>query len=120
MAVPNVGTRKLYFLSSGSLFHPPVPPAFGSPAFLTDVAEVSNLAVGRTPAQLATAVFWNLPPGTFSALGYWDALASQYIVDHHLDERGAAHVFALTNAAGMDAIIGCWEAKVRYEDMRPY
>ena len=120
IAGPQFGAMKPYFLTSGSQFHPPVPPAFGSPAFLTDVAEVSNLAVGRTPAQLATAVFWNLPPGTFSALGYWDALASQYIVDHHLDERGAAHVFALTNAAGMDAAIGCWEAKFSYDYIRPY
>ena len=120
IAGPQFGAMTPYFLTSPGQFHPPPAPAFGSPAFLTDLAEVSAISAARTPAQLATAVFWNLPPGTFSALGYWDALASQYIVDHRLDERGAAHVFALTNAAGMDAIIGCWEAKFTDFYIRPY
>jgi len=120
IAGPQFGAMKPYFLTSPGQFHSPLPPAFGSAAFVTDLAEVSTISVNRTPAQLATAVFWNLPPGTISALGYWDALASQYIVDHHLDERGAAHVFALTSAAGMDAIIGCWEAKFSYYYIRPY
>jgi membrane-associated phospholipid phosphatase len=120
IAGPQFGAMTPYFLTSSDQFHPPPAPAFGSPAFLTDLAEVSAISAARTPAQLATAVFWNLPPGTFSALGYWDALASQYILDHRLDERGAAHVFALTNAAGMDAIIGCWEAKFTDFYIRPY
>ena len=103
-----------YFLTSPGRFHPPAPPAFGSAAFLTDLAEVSSISVTRTPAQVVTAVFWNLPAGTISALGYWDVLATQYIGEHNLDERAAAHVFALTNAATLDAVIGCWEAKFSY------
>jgi membrane-associated phospholipid phosphatase len=120
LAGPQFGAIKPYFLTSGSQFHPRTPPAFGSTAFLTDLAEVSTFAVGRTPAQLAISVFWNLPNGTATALGYWDALASQYIVEHRLGERDAAHIFALTSAAGMDAIIGCWEAKYSYFYIRPY
>ena len=120
IAGPQFGAMTPYFLTSPGQFHPPPAPAFGSPAFFTDLAEVSAISAARTPAQLATAVFWNLPPGTHSALGHWDALASQYIVDNRLDERSAAHVFALTNAAGMDAIIGCWEAKFTDFYIRPY
>jgi len=108
-----------YFLTSPGQFHPPVPPAFGSAAFLTDLAEVSSISLTRTPAQVVTAVFWNLPAGTISALGYWDVLATQYIGEHNLDERAAAHVFALTNAATLDAVIGCWEAKFSYFYIRP-
>ena len=110
-----------YSPTSQDEFDVPTPPAFGSPAFLADLAAVSAIsAAPRTAAQLDTAVFWNLPPGTISALGYWDALASQYIVDRRFDERAAAHVFALTNAAGMDAIIGCWQVKFSVFYIRPY
>jgi len=120
VAGPMFGRMKPYFLTSPGQFHPAPPPAFGSAAFYTDLAEVSSISAARTQAQLDSAIFWNLPPGTISALGYWDALASQYITDHGYDERAAAHVFALTNAAGMDAIIGCWEAKFSYWYVRPY
>jgi membrane-associated phospholipid phosphatase len=120
IAGPQFGAMKTYFLTSGSQFHPLGPPEFGSTAFRTDLAEVSTISRTRTDAQRAIAVFWNLPNGTPTALGYWDALASQYIVEHHYNERAAAHVFALMNAAGMDAIIGCWEAKFTYFYIRPY
>src|SRR5205807_4833943 len=69
--------------------------------------------------QLADARAWNLPQGSITALGYWDRLAAQYIAERGFDERAAAHVFALTNAAAMDAVIGCWEAKYSYDFIRP-
>ena len=34
-------------------------------------------------------------------------------------EREAAHTFALVSAAGMDALIGCWDAKWTYFFWRP-
>jgi membrane-associated phospholipid phosphatase len=92
---------------------------FGSPTFLADLAEVSSLSLTRTAAQTAIAVFWNLPAGTPAVVGYWDALASDYMGERGLDERAAAHVFALTNAAALDAAIGCWEAKFSYFYIRP-
>jgi membrane-associated phospholipid phosphatase len=118
-ASPQFGAMTPYFLTSPGQFHPPVPPAFGSAAFLTDLAEVSSISATRTPAQVAIAVSWNLPAGTITPLGYWNALATQYIGEHALDERAAAHVFALTDAAAMDAAIGCWEAKYSYFYIRP-
>jgi len=120
IAGPQFGAIRPYFLTSGGQFHPPTPPAFGSEAFLTDLREVSTISAHRTDAQLTSARFWNLANGTPTALGYWDALASQYIGENHYDERAAAHVFALTSAAAMDAVIGCWEAKFTYDYIRPY
>ena len=122
IAGPQFGAMTPYFPTSAAQFLlVPAPPAFGSPAFFADLAAVSAIsAAPRTGPQLDTAVFWNLPPGTFSALGYWDALASQYIVENRVDERTAAHIFALTNAAGMDAIIGCWQVKFSVFYVRPY
>jgi len=108
-----------YFLTSGDQFRPAPPPAFGSAAFLTDLQEIRALSDGRTAAQLAMALYWNFPTGTFTPPGYWDLVASNYIVAHDLDERAATRAFALTNAAGMDALIGCFDAKYTYWMIRP-
>jgi membrane-associated phospholipid phosphatase len=108
-----------YFLTSGDQFRPAPPPAFGSTAYLTDLHEIRALSDGRTPAQLAIALYWNFPTGTFTPPGYWDRAASDYIVAHALDERAATRTFALTNAAQMDALIGCFDAKYTYWMIRP-
>jgi len=108
-----------YFLTSGDQFRPPPAPGFGSPAFLTDLDEIRTLASTRTPAQLASALYWNFPTGTFTPPGYWNLAAANYIEEYALDERAATHAFALMHAAMMDALIGCWDAKYYYWTMRP-
>ena len=122
-AGPQFGAMKPYFLTSPSQFHPPPPPAVGSPTYVADLAEVSSYSTAvniRTPAQLADAVNLNLNVGSITPVGRWDEMASGFIVELGLDERAAAHVFALTNAAAMDAVIGCWEAKYTYYYWRPW
>jgi membrane-associated phospholipid phosphatase len=108
-----------YFMTSGAQFRSVPPPAFGSAAFNTDLAEIATLSANRTDAQRAIALYWNLPTGTPTPVGYWTSVAADYITSRALDERGATHVFALTNAAMMDALIGCWEAKYHYWTLRP-
>jgi membrane-associated phospholipid phosphatase len=119
-AGPLFGTVTPYFMTSGSQFRPAPPPAFGSPAFLADLNEIALLSATRTPAQLASAQFWNFPTGTFTPLGYWNELAGTYISQYGLNEREATHVFALMHAAMVDAHIGCWDAKYFYWFLRPY
>ena len=108
-----------YLLTSGSQFRSPPPPMFNSPAFLTDLNEIKSIATTRTAAQQATAIYWNFPTGTFTPPGYWNLTTGNYIESHRLDERAATHAFALTSAAMMDALIGCWDAKYFYWTMRP-
>jgi hypothetical protein len=122
-AGPQFGAMKPYFLTSPSQLHPPPPPAVGSPAYLADLAEVSSYSLtdaSRTGTQLEEAVNLNLNVGTITPLGRWDEMASKFIAEQGFDERAAAHVFALTNAAAMDAVIGCWEAKYTYYYWRPW
>jgi membrane-associated phospholipid phosphatase len=119
-AGPLFGTVTPYFMTSGSQFRPPPPPAFGSAAFLADLNEIKLLSVTRTPAQLAIAQFWAFPTGTFTPLGYWNQVAGTYISQYGLNEREATHVFALMHAAMLDAQIGCWDAKYFYWLIRPY
>lgn len=99
-----------------SQFRPPPPPVDLNPG-ANAVAAVVN---ARTPAQADIARFWNLPNGTVTALGYWDQQAASYIAEYGLDERDAAHVFALMNSAASDATLGCWEAKYFYLTLRPW
>jgi membrane-associated phospholipid phosphatase len=108
-----------YFLTSGAQFRPAAPPAFGSAAFDADLAEIATMAMNRTDAQRANAVYWDLPSGTHTPVGYWTAVAGEYVASRNLNERAATRVFALTNAAMMDALIGCWEAKYHYWTLRP-
>ena len=108
-----------YLLSSGSQFRSPPPPAVGSAAFSTDLAEIKTIATGRTAAQTATALYWNFPTGTFTPPGYWDLTAANYIASHGMDERAATHAFALMNVAQMDALVGCWDSKYFYWVQRP-
>jgi len=116
---PQLPAVKPYFMSSGDEFRPAAPPAFLSPAFKTALAEVRAISNTRTPEQIAIAQYWAMPAGTLTTMGYWDKLAASYIEEHQLDERSAAHIYALMNAAAMDAEIGCWDAKYKYFLIRP-
>jgi membrane-associated phospholipid phosphatase len=109
-------TMKPYLLESARQFRSAAPP--------TDLTSAANEVVGivrdRTSTQAESAVFWNLPNRTVTALGYWDQQAAIYVQEHGMNERAAAHVFALVNMAGMDAIIGCWDSKFHYLTPRPW
>jgi len=116
---PLMGLMRTYVMASGDQFRPPPPPAFGSDAFKTALAEVRTISDTRTAEQRAIALKWALGAGTMTAVGVWDELAAEYIEDHALGERDAAHVIALANVAAMDAQIGCWDAKYTYWFIRP-
>ena len=118
-AGPTFGGVSPYFLNSGDQFRPAEPPAFGSPAFLTDLNEIHTLAVTRTPEQRAIAIQWNYGTGSFTPIGYWDLVTADYITEYRLDERAATRALALTAGAMMDALIACWDAKYVYFYIRP-
>ncbi len=113
------GGVKPYLLTSGAQFRSPLPPAFNSPTFLADLAEIRTLSDTRTPAQTAIALAWNYGGGTFTPPGYWNLTAANYVEAVGLDERAATRLFAMTGAAMMDALIGCWDAKYFYWTLRP-
>jgi membrane-associated phospholipid phosphatase len=116
---PLMGSVRTYVLTSGDQFRPAAPPAFGSDAFTAALAEVRSISDTRTAEQRAIAIKWALGAGTMTAVGLFDEIAAQYIHEHSLGERDAAHVLALANAAAMDAQVGCWDAKYTYWFIRP-
>jgi hypothetical protein len=116
----NLGGVTPYLVNSTSQFRSAPPPAFGSPAFEADLNEVLTISQSRTPAQVASALFWASSGGTFSTpFGYWSQVAGDYIEEAGLNERAATHVFALMHAAQFDAQLTCFETKYHYFVIRP-
>jgi hypothetical protein len=101
-------------LTSADQFRPSPHPAFGSPEFLAELAEVRAFSDNRTPAQVALAQFW-----ATRGPGYMNEVGAGLIVEHRRTEREAARVLALANMAGFDALIGCFDAKFAYWLVRP-
>src|SRR5881409_1902788 len=108
-----------FFLRSADQFRPAPPPAFGSPAYLAALAEVRSISDTRTADQVNIALSWAKGAGTSSIGGLWNTIATGWIEERGLGEREATHVFALLDAAMMDAAIGCWDAKLTYWFIRP-
>jgi membrane-associated phospholipid phosphatase len=103
-----------YFLENANQFRPAPPDLSGQ------VDEVIEIVEKRTIAQAALAVALNQSSGTFTTPGVFAELAANFIDQHHMDDRAAAHVYALMHTAVMDAVIACWEAKFEYLVMRPW
>lgn len=117
---PRWGLVRPWVLDRGDQFRPPPPPAFGSPAFVSALAEVREYSDNLTPAQLAIAQFWQFGSGPGGPMGYFGALATQLAESQHLTEVQAARMFAVMYMAMMDASIGCWDAKYAYWYVRPF
>jgi membrane-associated phospholipid phosphatase len=115
----SIGQAKTFLLTSGSQFRPPPHPALGSAEFAAAVAEVRQISDTRTPAQVAIAQFWNLPAGTYQPPGYWNEEAARLAVQYRLNERDAAHLFALMNMVSYDGLVASHEAKYHYWLLRP-
>lgn len=113
------GEVKPWLMMTGSQFRPAPPPAWLSPEFEAAIAEIRTLSDTRTPEQLAQALYWNFPTGTYTPPGYFNEVAGTYIAAYGLDERAATRAFAVMHAAMMDALIGCWDAKFFYWTLRP-
>jgi membrane-associated phospholipid phosphatase len=109
-----------WFMTSGDQFRPAPPPAYLSPAFNADLAEVSAIAASLTAPQRATALAWAYGGGTYTPVGYWNELASTYVAADGLDEAEAAKVFGVMGASVFDAMIAAFEAKYYYWTLRPH
>ena len=107
-----------FFLTSQDQLRPPPPPAFGSPEFLTALAEIRAISDTRTHEQIDIANTWNLAAPPFT-VGGMNLIADQIITDHHRTEREAARILAYANTATFDALVACFDAKYTYWFVRP-
>jgi membrane-associated phospholipid phosphatase len=104
-----------WLLDSASQFRPAPPPAFGSPTWQAALEEVRRVARQRTPEQTKIAQRWN----DSDPWALWNETASAAIRRHHLSDADAARVLAVLNAAALDAVVACFDAKYYYWTIRP-
>jgi len=109
---------KPFFMTRGDQLRSPPPPVFGSAEYMTALAEVRSISDSRTPAQLATATFWNTASGPFTA-GAENLIVDDLIRENRRSEADAARILALANTAAFDAQIACFDAKFFYWYIRP-
>ena len=117
-AYPAVGAMRTFLTQSGSLFRSAPPPAHGSTRFHADLAEVRRHTAAPTEESTRIAKFYDMTTGTLVA-GFWNERAAALIRGNTLDERQAARILATMNAAMMDAIVACHDAKYVYWVPRP-
>jgi membrane-associated phospholipid phosphatase len=117
--IPPIGIQltqaRPWLLDSASQFRPAPPPAYGSPAWQAALEEVRRVARERSPEQTKVAQRWN----SADPWARWNELASAALLRHHASEADAARVLAVLNAAAVDAVIACFEAKYYYWTIRP-
>jgi len=115
---PRLGEMRPFFMTTGSDFRAPAPPAVGSPKFQADLAEVRAISDRRTGEQMRIAQYWEHLTGSFAA-GAWNAVARDAISEHRLGEPAAARALALVHMVGVDATIACHDSKYTYWVPRP-
>ena len=118
--LPQAATWGTWLLAKADEFRPPPPPAFDSPEFAAEMAQVR--AFERTPRTNALAVFWEVAVGGLRNFDYWNQHAGRLLLEYGQagDAPRAARTFALLNVAFYDAGVACWDAKYAYWTIRPF
>jgi membrane-associated phospholipid phosphatase len=116
--LPLLGKARTFYMTSGDQFRPAPPPAFGSAEFKTALAEVRRFSDTRTAEQQKIAEKWAMATGSLVA-GYWNEVTAGLVKGAELNEREAAHAFALATTAAWDANVACHDAKYTYWMIRP-
>ncbi|WP_018413426.1 vanadium-dependent haloperoxidase [Methyloversatilis thermotolerans] len=98
----------------------PVPPRYGSPAYLKDLQEVIDVQRALTPEQRAIAEHWVDGHGSVTPPGHWNQIALDALAERPLaDARQALDLFADLNMAMADVFIVAWDVKYYYWSVRP-
>jgi hypothetical protein len=110
---------RTWLLKSGDEVLPPPPLAYGSPQYVAEVREVLEVNRSLTEAQKKIADDWNLDVGTATPPGVWNRHAMKLIRERGLGMESATQVLAETNLAMFDALVACWNAKMKWWTERP-
>ena len=115
---PWVGNVKPFLIPSAAALRSDGPNALTSAAYAEDFNEVKRLgsltSTVRTPDQTDAALFWQA-----NGAGLFNAIFRQLADTQDLDIAEAARMFAMTNMAGADGAIGCWNDKYYWNFWRP-
>lgn len=113
------GEWRTWIVRNGEAVQPPPPPLYGSELFLAAAKEVMELNRRLTAEQKRIAAYWHLDQGTVTPPGLWNIKARELSDKQHLAEAERVKMFAMLNAAMLDASIASWKAKYTWWTQRP-
>lgn len=120
---PRWGSNRCFLLPSADDCIPGPPPAFSTvegSAFHTEAAEVFDTVDRLTDEQLSIARFWSDDPGlTATPPGHSVSILTQVLRQGDASLEQAAEAYARVGIAVTDAFVACWQAKFRYNLLRP-
>jgi hypothetical protein len=116
---PATSRWRTYLLDSPSQFRPPLPYAYGSSQFCDELAEVKAANDTANQDQRELGFFWDDGPGSLSPAGHWNDIAIDLVEGRGTGTAATARIFALMNAAILDAFVSVWDAKYAYWTQRP-
>jgi PAP2 superfamily len=124
-----------FLLDSASQFLAPPPPVYSTDTnsvFFKMVKEVYDINKGLTDEQKTIARFWDDNPFVMEHSGHlmfankkitpgghWMGIAAIAAQQVKADQVKVARTYALTAVALFDAFISCWDAKYRWNYVRP-
>ena len=88
-------------------------------AFGRQAREVYNTVNNRTTEQSDIRLWWADPTGTQTPAGHWIGIMQFVIHKQNLKLDKAVELYAMLGIATADAFISCWDAKYKYNLLRP-
>jgi hypothetical protein len=115
---PWVGFVKPFLVPDVEMLRSDGPNALTSAAYAKDFNEVKKLgsltSTRRTADQTAASIFWQ-----DSGPAIWNRVFRALAASEELDIVESARMFAMTNLASADGVIGCWNDKYYWNFWRP-
>jgi hypothetical protein len=121
--LPDWGRNRPFAMPSGAACDLPPPISYSEEpgsAFHREASEVYAASRSLTEEQRGIARFWSDDPMLSpTPPGHWISIGLQVLERERADAGRHAEVLALLGVAMADAFIGCWDAKYRYDLVRP-
>jgi PAP2 superfamily len=115
---PWVGNVDPFLVPNVEMLRTEGPNALKSAAYAEDYNEVKEIgsltSTRRTADQTAASIFWQ-----DSGPAIWNRVFRQLATSEELDIVESARMFAMTNLASADGVIGCWNDKYYWNFWRP-
>ena len=113
-----VANVKPFLIPRGDMFRSHGPKALTSKAYAADLNEVKSLgsatSTTRTADETDAAIWWQ-----DHGAALWNRMLRNVAAGQGLDIVSAARMLAMTDLAGADALINCWNDKYYYSSWRP-
>lgn len=121
--LPNWGKNRPFAMPSGKSCQIAPPPAYSedpSSEFYAEAKEVLDVSKSLTDEQKVIARFWSDDPMLSpTPPGHWIFFTLDILERENADVVESADVLARLGVGMADAFIGCWDAKMEYDLVRP-